>query len=215
MFTGIVEEVGRIKNYTQISGGVELTIQCSKVLEGINNGDSICVNGVCQTVTRYGAEFFTAMLSTETLNVTNFSALKIGDCVNLERALTPSSRMGGHIVSGHVDCCGELINIEKQSDFYYLTFKIPDLFEKYVVYKGSVTVNGISLTVADINNNLFKVAIIPHTYNNTVLKDLKTGSIVNIETDILAKYVEKLLRLSDNNTDSHINIDFLKDNGFV
>lgn len=214
MFTGIIEEIGKIISYSKKTNGAKLTIQCSKVLEGVNIGDSICVNGVCQTVTSFGSDYFTTMLSDETLNISNFSTINAGDFVNLERALTLNSRLGGHIVSGHVDCCGEITEIEKQSDFYNLTIKVPPQTAKYIAYKGSVTLNGISLTVAEINKNIFKIAIIPHTYNNTVLKYLKIGSIVNIETDILAKYVEKLLNLSDNNK-SKISIDFLAENGYV
>ena len=155
------------------------------------------------------------MLSDETLNITNFSSAKQGDYVNLERALTLNTRLGGHIVSGHIDCTGKLVSVEKISDFYNLKFEIPLNMTKYVIYKGSVTINGISLTVAEINDNIFTVAIIPHTYKNTVLKYLKHGDNVNIETDILAKYVEKLLGLNDNGTKNNISMEFLKENGFV
>ena len=166
------------------------------------------------------------MLSSETLNVTNFSDSKIGEYVNLERALKMSERLGGHIVSGHIDCIGKLISINQLSNFYNLEFKIPQNSAKYVIYKGSITINGISLTVSQINDNIFKVAIIPHTYQNTVLKYLKIayenggaikidGDSVNIETDILAKYVEKLIGFGDNRTKETISMKFLEENGFV
>ena len=215
MFTGIVEETGTIKSFNALSNGAKLVIECKKILSDINIGDSICVNGVCQTVIEYTDSSFTVMLSDETLNITNFSSAKQGDFVNLERALTLNTRLGGHIVSGHIDCTGKLVSVEKISDFYNLKFEIPHNMTKYVIYKGSVTINGISLTVAEINDNIFTVAIIPHTYKNTVLKYLKQGESVNIETDIFAKYVEKLLGLNDNGTKNNISMEFLKENGFV
>ena len=215
MFTGIVEETGTIKSFNALSNGAKLVIDCKKILSDINIGDSICVNGVCQTVIEYTDSSFTVMLSDETLNITNFSSAKQGDYVNLERALTLNTRLGGHIVSGHIDCTGKLVSAEKISDFYNLKFEIPHNMTKYIIYKGSVTINGISLTVAEINDNIFTVAIIPHTYKNTVLKYLKQGESVNIETDIFAKYVEKLLGLNDNKTNSNISMEFLKENGFV
>lgn len=213
MFTGIIEETGRVKSLTPKTNGAEVIIACSKVLEDVKIGDSIAINGVCQTVIHSTLSEFSAEISDETLKITTLGALKSGDVVNLERALTLSSRLGGHIVSGHVDCRGKFINIEKLSDFYNLEFEIPEEQEKYVVYKGSITINGISLTVAEINRNVVKVAIIPHTFNNTNLKDLKIGDEVNIETDILGKYVEKFLSAKDNK--KGISMDFLQENGFV
>jgi len=215
MFTGIIEELGKIKSFELLSNSAKLTIECENILSDIKIGDSISVNGVCQTVIEFDSPSFSVMLSDETLKVTTFSYAKTGDFVNLERALTLNSRLGGHIVSGHIDCIGKLIKIEKLSDFYNLEFEIPLNQAKYVVYKGSITVNGISLTVANVNDNTFTVAIIPHTYDNTVLKYLKTGDSVNIETDILGKYVEKLLGFGDNKTKSNISMEFLKENGFV
>lgn len=214
MFTGIIEELGKIKKIEPLSNGAVLTVECKKILSDIKTGDSICVNGVCQTVTDYDSSSFNVMLSDETLKVTNFSDIKQGCFVNLERALTLNSRLGGHIVSGHVDSTGKLISIEKLSNFYNLKFEIPQNSSKYVVYKGSVAINGISLTVAEVNRNNFTVAIIPHTYENTDLKYLEIGDSVNIETDILAKYIEKLIKLNDN-TKEEISMEFLKENGFV
>ena len=184
MFTGIVEELGKIKSFETLSSGAKLTVECKNILSDIKIGDSICVNGVCQTVTEFDSSSFSAMLSDETLKITNFSDIKQGDFVNLERALTLNSRLG-----------------QENS--------------KYIVYKGSVTINGISLTVAGVDENSFTVAIIPHTFENTVLKYLKEGDSVNIETDILAKYVEKLLGFDDNKTKDTISMEFLKENGFV
>ena len=213
MFTGIVEEIGSVAELIKYSNGACLKIKCEKVLEGTKIGDSISVNGCCQTVTSIGEKIFTVDVSEETLNVTNFKELKIGTFINLERALTPASRMGGHIVQGHIDCTGKFLIYEKLSDFYNLTFEIPAEAIKYIVKKGSITINGVSLTVADINGNLIKVAVIPHTYKNTTLSNLRSNEIVNIETDILGRYVEKIL--SPDNNNSRLSEDFLRENGFM
>lgn len=213
MFTGIIEETGKIKTYKRGANGAELEIECAKVLEGTRIGDSIAVNGVCQTVTELYQSSFKVRVSDETLNVTTFNDLKSGNFVNLERALTLSSRLGGHIVSGHIDGVGKFISKQKLSEFYNLTFEISADLGKYVVYKGSITINGISLTVANINDNLVTVAIIPHTFENTTLQTLKEGDFVNIETDILGKYVEKILSAKDNK--KGISMDFLIESGFV
>lgn len=213
MFTGIVEEVGIIESFKRDSKGATIVVGCKTVLEDAKLGDSIAINGCCQTVVAMNSNSFTARVSEETISVTCFDKFKSGDLVNLERALTLNSRLGGHIVSGHIDCKGILLNCEKLSDFYNLEFEIPQEQSKYVVYKGSITINGISLTVADITNNIFKVAIIPHTFENTNLKVLKMGAEVNIETDILGKYVEKLLSVKDNS--NGISMSFLQENGFV
>lgn len=213
MFTGIVEEIGIVKFLEFKANGAKIVIGCQKVIEDVKIGDSIAIDGVCQTVIAFNFSEFSAEISDETLKVTTLGNLKSGNTVNLERALTLSSRLGGHIVSGHVDCMGKFINIEKLSDFYNLQFEIPEEQEKYVVYKGSITINGVSLTVANIVDNIVSVAIIPHTYNNTSLKDLKLGQDVNIETDILGKYVEKFLSAKDNK--KGISMNFLQENGFV
>lgn len=213
MFTGIIEEIGTIKSFSKSSNGASVEVECLTVLEDTKIGDSIAINGVCETVTALSSKTFEAKISDETLAVTTFNNLKKGDFVNLERAMSLNSRFGGHIVSGHVDCVGKLISVEKLTDFYNLQFSVPKEQKKYIVHKGSVTVNGISLTVAEIEDNIFKVAIIPHTYNNTVLNSLNIGDEVNIETDILGKYVEKLLSVNDNKKD--ISMKFLQENGFV
>lgn len=197
MFTGIVEETGFIKSFD----GKKLVVECSKVLEGTQIGDSIAIDGCCQTVVSIGKNTFQADVSSETLKITK--GFKTGECVNLERALTASTRMGGHIVQGHVDGTAKYIGD--------MTFVVSKELDKYIVYKGSITVNGISLTVSKNQNNTFSAAIIPHTLENTNLKFLKTGDLVNIETDILGRYVEKFLSTKNNN----ITEDFLKENGFM
>ena len=197
MFTGIVEEIGKIKSFD----GKKLVVECSKVLDGTAIGDSIAIDGCCQTVVDMTLNSFRADVSAETLNITK--GFKAGSNVNLERALTPQTRMGGHIVQGHIDGIGKYLG--------NMTFEVPKELNKYIVYKGSISVNGVSLTVAKSEGNIFSVAIIPHTLENTNLKDLKTGDFVNIETDILGRYIEKFLSTQNNN----ITEDFLKENGFM
>lgn len=213
MFTGIVEEIGIVKGFTKKTHGADIVVGCQKVLKDTVEGDSISINGCCQTIAALGDSTFTANVSDETLKISTLGNFKAGDTVNLERALTPASRIGGHIVQGHVDCRGKFLRAERLSDFYNMTFEIPHTQSKYVVYKGSIAINGVSLTVADIRDNIFTIAVIPHTYQNTTLNTLKAGDLVNIETDILGRYVEKFL--SVNNNESRLNEDFLKENGFI
>lgn len=208
MFTGIIEEIGKINTITQSS----ITINANTVLEDTKIGDSIAVNGVCLTVTDIKNTEFTANVSKETFEVTNLSELKQNDFVNLERALTLNTRLGGHIVTGHIDTVSKNVSVHREKEFYTLKINLPNEYKNYVVKKGSITINGISLTIANIENNVFTVAIIPHTYNNTTLKYLKSNNNVNIEFDILAKYVEKNLSTTNN---SNITVDFLQRNGFV
>ena len=208
MFTGIVEEVGSIRAITNHN----IVIECLTVTEGTKIGDSIAVNGVCLTVSKVDNKSFTADVSPETFRVTALSMLKSGSSVNLERAMPANGRFGGHIVSGHVDNTAKIINISQMGEFYQLAIEVNPKDARYIVKKGSVTINGISLTVADIENNLITIAVIPHTYENTCLKQLNSGDFVNIEVDIISKYVEKFLSTSDNK--SRIDMDFLQVNGF-
>ena len=211
MFTGIIEEIGIVESLSSD----KITIKCSTVLQDTKTGDSIAVNGVCLTVREIFDYGFLADISPETMRVTALSELKSGTVVNLERALTLSSRLGGHIVSGHIDSVGEVIKLNKLNEFYELEISFDKDYDKYVVKKGSIALNGISLTVADCRSNSNKVyctvAVIPHTFDNTVLNQLKSGNKINIEFDILAKYVEKNLLSSDNN---NITADFLTQAGF-
>jgi len=213
MFTGLTEEQGKIKSCNVSSKGMEITILCSKILSDIKKGASICVNGACQTVTDFGINYITVQASNETLKVTNYKNLKNGDYVNLERALTLNSRIDGHIVSGHIDCCAEFLNAKDDGFSKEFFFKLPKDFAKYVIYKGSIAINGVSLTIASINENIFSVELIPTTLKEVNLSNLKKGDIVNIETDIFAKYIEKILNSKDNT--SKINYGFLAENGFV
>ena len=197
MFTGIVEEIGKIKSFN----GEKLVVECKKVLENTQLGDSIAIDGCCQTVVDLTSNTFSTDVSPETLRI--IKGFKAGELVNLERALTPQSRMGGHIVQGHVDGVAKYLGD--------MRFEVSPELDKYIVYKGSITVNGVSLTVSKSEKNIFSVAIIPHTLENTNLKDLRVGDLVNIETDILGRYVEKFLSTKDNN----LTEDFLKENGFM
>jgi len=211
MFTGIIEEIGIVKEFIKSGNTALITVECQKVLEKLQIGDSIAIDGVCQTVTKFDKSSFCAQVSSETLSVTTFSKLKRCDRVNLERALSVNGRFGGHIVTGHIDGLAKVKNIQKLSEFYNIKFEVDKDLAKYVAKKGSVALNGISLTVADICVNEFSVAIIPHTFENTNLKCLKTVDFVNFEVDILAKYVEKILLTGDNKA---IDADFLRENGF-
>lgn len=209
MFTGIIEEIGKIRQITD----KYIEIECKSVLEDINLGDSICVNGVCLTVTDIKSGCFTADISPETFRVTNLGSLKSGNFINLERAMKADGRFGGHIVAGHIDNLGRVKSVKKNGDFYDLYVELPQELSKYVVKKGSIAINGTSLTAADINENTVKIAVIPHTFENTNLKYLTPESHVNIEVDMFAKYIEKFLSRGDNR--SGIDEIFLVENGYL
>ena len=209
MFTGIVEEIGQILSLKDN----KISISCSRIIEDIHLGDSISVDGVCLTVVDFNSTSFVADLSYETMRVTRFADVKSGDYVNLERAMMANSRFGGHIVSGHIDTVGQITSIIKKNEFYDVNVSFDKEFSKYTVKKGSIAINGISLTIYDLNETSVSIAIIPHTFENTSLKTLKTGSNVNIEFDVLAKYVEKNLLITDNK--SNITKQMLIENGFM
>ncbi|MBN9648980.1 riboflavin synthase [Terrisporobacter glycolicus] len=215
MFTGIIEEIGIIKNVKKDNKSSIITIQGKKIFEDINIGDSISVNGVCLTVTTFSNEIFTADVMNETLGRSSLSSLQNGSYVNLERAMSASGRFGGHIVSGHIDGTGKIIKIKRDDNAIWYTVTVEDNLIKYIVEKGSIAIDGISLTVANVNNNSFSVSIIPHTSQETILSHRLVGDIVNIENDIIGKYVEKLITFKKNKKDeSNITMDFLINNGF-
>ena len=215
MFTGIVEEKGSVR-YIQLTGesGV-LAVKAKKVLERTKIGDSIAVNGVCLTVTSLQPDGFTADVMAETMNRSSLGLLQPGSRVNLERAMPADGRFGGHIVAGHVDGTGTIVKIEKdETAVWYRIEAAPEVL-RYIVEKGSITIDGISLTVATVSDTDFQVSIIPHTQANTVLSDRKTGDVVNLETDIIGKYVEKLLQPQKTpEKESKITLEFLAENGF-
>ena len=212
MFTGIIEEIGKVVSFKKSAHGADLKISAKTVLEDVKLGESIAVNGVCETVVAFDNTTFEVNVSDETLRVSNLSDLKQGDFVNLERALKLSDRLSGHVVSGHVDLTTRFVKKEKLGEFYNMEFAVMPEFRKYIVKKGSITINGISLTIADINPESFVVAVIPHTFENTNLKELKNNDIVNIETDILAKYIENFVVGKEK---KEITMNFLEENGFL
>ncbi|WP_457569270.1 riboflavin synthase [Desulfurobacterium sp.] len=193
MFTGIVEEIGKIKEIKRSGKDAVLTIKCSRVIEGTKNGDSIAVNGICLTVTRIGSEELTFDVSFETINRTSFRYLKAGDSVNLERALKVGDRLGGHILQGHVDTVSKLLSVKRVEKSYLFLFKLPPEFKHLVVKKGSIGIDGISLTVADLYPDSFSVAVIPTTFKETTLQFKRPGAIANLEFDIIGKYVERMM----------------------
>ena len=195
MFTGIVEEVGTVRAVTSAGGSALLDIECALVTQDARPGDSISVNGCCLTVTTLPeAGGFTADVMGETLNRTSLAALDKGAAVNLERALRADGRLGGHIVQGHVDGVGTIAAVEPLDQWTTLRIVLPEPLRRYVVEKGSITVDGTSLTVMETTDDRFAVGLIPHTLANTSLRDRVLGDPVNLEVDVLAKYVEKMLR---------------------
>ena len=217
MFTGIIEELGVIQEIKKGSKSSKLLIKANKVLESTKVGDSICTNGVCLTVTDLKINSFEADIMAETLRRSNLEDLKVGSKVNLERALTLQSRLGGHIVSGHIDGTGEVISLVKEDNATWVTIKTTNDILRYIVLKGSITIDGISLTVAYVDDKSFKVSIIPHTAQETTLLNKTNGDTVNLECDVISKYVEKLMGLTPMdkyNESASITEDFLKINGF-
>lgn len=211
MFTGIIEELGKVDSI----GSGRLSILASKVLEDVQLGDSIAVNGICLTVTSFDRKYFTADVMPETIRRTALRELKKGSPVNLERALTLSSRLGGHIVSGHIDGTGEVESFTNEGNAVLLKVQAASEILRYIVEKGSVALDGISLTVAAVTEKDFTVSLIPHTCEVTNLHTKQKGSPINIETDVLGKYVEKLLRDRDASAKSGgLTREFLLQNGF-
>ena len=211
MFTGIIEEVG----YIQRIGGGQLAVSCEKVLTDVRQGDSIAVNGVCLTVTSFDRNYFTADVMPETIRCTEFRELKKGSPVNLERALTLASRLGGHIVSGHIDGTGTIESLQAEDNAVWVTIAAPGEILKYIVQKGSIAIDGVSLTVAYIDDSVFKVSIIPHTKDQTTLLGKKPGDEVNLECDMIGKYIEKLLVTRESPASQGIDLNFLSENGFA
>lgn len=194
MFTGIIEKVGAIRDMQPKGGDMRLVIETgSELLEGTALGDSIAVNGVCLTAVEFGSDSFSADVSRETITLTSLAALSRGSSVNLERALTLSTRLGGHLVSGHVDGLGEVV--ERYDDARSVRFKIkaPDDLAKYIAHKGSITVDGTSLTVNKIDGAVFELNIVPHTLQETIMGNYRVGTKVNLEVDVIARYLERLL----------------------
>lgn len=198
MFTGIVEELGQIKNIEILSDAIRITIEGPKVVSDINRGDSISVSGACLTAIEYDATSFTADVMQETLRKTSLDGIKVGDAVNLERAMTAATRFGGHMVLGHVDAVGEIISRSPSENWELVRVQIPADLMKYVVLKGSITVDGISLTVNEVGENWIGLSLIPETLSVTTLGAKPVGAKVNIEVDVMAKHIERLMESRNN-----------------
>ncbi len=219
MFTGIVEEIGTILSVKKGVKSSALTISGDLIFEDMHIGDSIAVNGVCLTVTNKTKESFTADVMAETLRRSSLGSLKAGSKVNLERAMAANGRFGGHIVSGHIDGTGEIESFVREDNAVWVTVKTPVKLLKYIIEKGSIAIDGVSLTVAYVDNRCFKVSLIPHTAANTILLSKKAGDIVNLENDIVGKYIEKLMhfdeQVEEDTKTTGISMDFLAKNGFA
>ena len=221
MFTGIIEEMGKVAGLSVKEPSGEIKIAARKVLEGTKIGDSIAVNGVCLTVTKLGVDFFCADIMAETFRRSSLKQLQNGNYVNLERAMAADGRFGGHIVSGHIDGVGEIVSQTKEGNAVWVKIKTPPEILRLIVLKGSICIDGISLTVAKLENDNFSVSIIPHTGGETTLLGKKPGELVNLENDVVGKYVERLLGgqlgtavETTSKSESGITMDFLVEHGF-
>ena len=215
MFTGIIEELGQIAALEKHSDGAKIKIAARVVTKDTNEGDSISVNGVCLTALNIKPDGFTADVSQETLDKSTLGRLKTGTKVNLERAVTPQTRLGGHIVQGHVDSRGKFVSAVKNGDFWTVKISFPKEIGQYLVYKGSISVEGISLTIAELGADYFEIAVIPKTWELTNLSALKAGDEVNLEADVIAKYVERILLYGKTPGEDAITMEKLEKLGFV
>lgn len=222
MFTGIIEEVGEISGIRRGSQSIEIEIKAEEILTDIQLGDSIATNGVCLTVTSFTENRFTVDVMPETLRKSSLNDLQVGDKVNLERALRLKDRLGGHLVSGHIDGVGEIKQKRREDNAVLFTISLPAKLSKYVIPKGSIAVDGISLTIAELANHEFVVSIIPHTAKGTTLNEKKVGDIVNLEVDLIGKYVERMLNVDNeaesnevNNDSSKVGLNLLQKKGFL
>ena len=211
MFTGLIEETGKIKLLKPFGDGIKISISSKVVLRDTQVGDSININGVCLTVIGFNKDLFEVEAVEETLKKTNLGRLKINDKLNLERSLTLNKKLGGHFVLGHVDATGRITGIKKLSSSNIVTVSYPKEFSNYIINVGSIAVDGISLTIAGYNENQFSVSIIPHTWQSTNLSARKTGDEVNLEFDVLGKYVARLL---GKDTQGKITEEWLRDLGY-
>ncbi len=214
MFTGIIEEIGTIRSIRQGSSSASIAIEAEKILRDAKVGDSIAVNGICLTVTETHNGMFTADIMSETLKRSSLGRFSAGSCVNLERAMAADGRFGGHMVTGHADGIGKIIRIRRDDIAIWFTIQTkPDIMH-CIVEKGSIAIDGISLTVAETNDDNFSVSVIPHTLKHTTLKEKQTGSLVNLESDIVGKYTAKLLSFVIRQPQCRITKDFLQQYAF-
>ena len=221
MFTGIVEELGTVVSISKGVKSSQLTVQGKLIFEDMHIGDSIAVNGVCLTVTEKTVNTFTVDVMAETLRRSSLGSLSKGSKVNMERAMAANGRFGGHIVSGHIDGTGTIESFVREDNAVWVTIATPAKILKYIIEKGSITIDGISLTVAYVDSRCFKVSLIPHTAANTTLLMKKAGDTVNLENDIVGKYIDKLMHFDNGDEDSKdessqgISMEFLSQNGFM
>jgi len=216
MFTGLIEEIGKVETIIKSTKSARITIKADKVLKEIKIGDSISTNGICLTVTSFSSSGFIVDVMAETMRTSNFNNIASGTEVNLERALKASDRLGGHMVSGHIDGVGCIKNYEEEDNAVWITIKATIDILKYIVHKGSIAIDGVSLTVAYVDEEEFKVSIIPHTKEKTTLLYKNVGDQVNLECDVIGKYIEKFLQAEDKVViKKDIDFKFLSENGFV
>lgn len=216
MFTGIIESIGNIGKIEKQSGDAKLTIQVGQLdMSDVALGDSIACNGVCLTAIAFNDNSYTADVSGETLRLTTLGDLSVDSPVNLEKALTPTTRLGGHLVSGHVDGIGEIISIKKDSRSIQYQIKAPQELAHYIAKKGSICVDGVSLTVNEVSDSIFDLNLVPHTLIETTASDYQVGTKVNLEVDLLARYLERLLTGQKTASESNITAGFLQNSGFI
>lgn len=218
MFTGIIEDLGRVRQIQDVGGDVRLTIQTNLDMSDVQLGDSIATNGICLTVIEFGRDWYAVDVSRESLHRTTLANWQIGQSVNVEKAMLPTTRFGGHIVSGHVDAVGEISLVRQDARSLYFEVTAPTELAKYMAEKGSITVDGISLTINHLKGHILSLNLIPHTAERTNISTWKLGTRVNLEVDILARYIERLLlgeKAATVSESSNISLDFLAKNGFL
>lgn len=214
MFTGIIEEIGKITSIVPIAGGKKLKISARTIMNDVKVNDSVCINGVCLTVVRIDGDSFWVDAVGATLEKSTFSDVHVSNAVNLERALKLNERLGGHFVQGHVNAMGVIKEIKKLGENYFLKIDLPREVKKYLIPEGSIAIDGISLTIAEVEDSEIRISIIPHTWQNTNLKERKIGDRVNIETDVIAKYIENMSLKYNSTTKTNITENWLKERGY-
>ncbi len=218
MFTGIIGSLGQVESIQNVGGDVRVRIQTDLDMSDVHLGDSIATNGICLTVIDWGSNWYVADVSRESLNRTTLGTWQVGQPVNVEKAMLPTTRFGGHIVSGHVDVVGEITLLRSDARSLYFEVTAPAEVAKYLAEKGSITVDGISLTINHLNGNVLSLNLIPHTAERTNIGTWKAGTRVNLEVDVLARYIERLLlgdKAAETKAESKISLDFLAENGFL
>lgn len=214
MFTGIIEEIGYIKKIDKISGGIQFTIQAHKILSDLQIDHSVSVSGVCLTAVEVAKDGFKVHAVGETLEKSTLKSFNIGQKINLERALQLSDRLGGHFVQGHINAIGQVNELIQRGENWYLVVHVPAQLQKYLIEEGSIAIDGMSLTIANLNGNQVGLSVIPHTYKNTIIKEYKINQSVNIETDFLAKYIENFIQAYSKNEKSNLTMDRIRKLGF-